>query len=255
MLAAAIAAVWAAPVGAATATWMGGPGCGGRTEWRQHPAVFPYFCDGAAEVEQAHWSNWGKPTATAHATMNEADLRHGTSVGTAPRIRSAITITASRIENCSGRRAYTSIKIRFDKPANGISTLTLPEVLPFCHPLSASAHYRYFVSPDHVVWCSAGASGAGAGAFCDVGNFWNNGFHSGEVHPSGVVRVCNHSPSEAYCGALGGGNVPVLHYGESTELGGVRCTSATNGITCTIVSGRDAGKGVRVSKTEAVAVG
>jgi hypothetical protein len=120
---------------------------------------------------------------------------------------------------------------------------------------SAAPHYHYFVSPDRVVWCSAEESGAGAGAFCDVGNFWNNGFHSGEVHPGGVVRVCNHTPAEGYCGALGGGNVPILQYGQSTELGGVRCVSATNGITCTITKGTDAGKGARVNKTEAVAVG
>jgi hypothetical protein len=114
------------------ATWMGGPGCGGSLEWRQHPVAFPYFCDGAALVERARWSNWGNPTATARATMNEADLRHGASVGTAPRIHSAVTLTATHIETCSGRRTYTAISIRFDKPHKGPSTLHYPSYLPHC---------------------------------------------------------------------------------------------------------------------------
>ena len=146
------------PLGGASgqATWMGGPGCGGAHEWRQHPVAFPYFCDGAAVVEGARWRNWGRSTATAQATFNEALLSSHNSVASAPRRRSAVTITASHIELCSGRRAYTSIKIRYAAPANAISTLTLPSFLPHCRPLAQSGtHYHYFVSPDHVVWCSA----------------------------------------------------------------------------------------------------
>jgi len=124
----------AGPAGASTAgaTWMGGPGCGGKIEWRQHPATFPYFCDGAAVVERVRWSSWGKPTATAHATMDEADLTVGTSVATAPRVHSAVTITASHIEICNGRRAYTSIRIRYDKPHKGSQRLQFGTYLPHC---------------------------------------------------------------------------------------------------------------------------
>jgi hypothetical protein len=118
-------------------TWMGGPGCGGKIEWRQHPATFPYFCDGAAVVEHVRWSKWGKPTATAHATMNEADLSAGTSVAAAPRVHRAITITASRIEMCSGRRAYTSVRIRLDNPNKGRRVLQFGTFLPHCSATSA----------------------------------------------------------------------------------------------------------------------
>jgi hypothetical protein len=64
--------------------------------------------------------------------MNEADLRHGASVGNAPRIRSAITLTATHIEICSGRRAYTSISIHFGKRHEGPRTLQYPAYLPHC---------------------------------------------------------------------------------------------------------------------------
>jgi hypothetical protein len=136
MLAAVAAA--AAPAKGAAATWMGGPGCAGRVEWRQHPATFPFFCDGAAVIEHARWKNWGRATATAQATINEADLRHGSSVGAAPRIRSPITLTATKIETCSGRRAYTSITI---------------------HWLRAHKHGRY---PDYVPHCASGSPPGGS---------------------------------------------------------------------------------------------
>jgi hypothetical protein len=44
----------------------------------------------------------------------------------------------------------------------------------------------------------------------------------------------------------------VLQYGQQSEAGGVLCTSARNGITCTASAGAGRGKGFRVSATEAV---
>jgi hypothetical protein len=137
-----------APVGSSAAsghvrvpgTWMAGPGCGGRSEWFQHPAEFPYFCDGAAYVEKAHWRSWGGPRAKATATMNEAVLTAHNSVGTAPRSLSAVTLIASQIELCGSRRVYKSVVIRFDNPRKGhpktlklASLLVCPEP-PATHP-------------------------------------------------------------------------------------------------------------------------
>jgi len=112
--------------------WMAGPGCGARHEWFQHPRMFPYFCDGAAYVEKARWQRWGAPRATAKATMNEADLTAHNSVGTAPRLRSPVTITASQIKLCGRHRAYTRIVIRFHKGHKGIDKLELGSLLPSC---------------------------------------------------------------------------------------------------------------------------
>jgi hypothetical protein len=134
---------WAPPSSASgQATWMGGPGCGAANEWRQHPVAFLYFCDGAAVVEGARWRNWGRSTATAQATFNEALLSSHNSVASAPRRRSAVTITASHIELCSGRRAYTSIKIRYAVPIKGIGTLSLPTLLSHCRPLAQSGTHK-----------------------------------------------------------------------------------------------------------------
>lgn len=105
--------------------WMSGPGCGARKEFFKHPAEFPYFCDGAAIVEKAHWSNWGKPRATATAIFNEADLKHGDSVATAPRLYNPVKIVASHIGLCGDRLAYRSVAIRYVPPVNGVKTLKL----------------------------------------------------------------------------------------------------------------------------------
>ena len=112
---------------------MAGPGCGGRAEWFQHPAEFPYFCDGAALVEKAHWQSWGGAKAKATATMNEAVLTGHNSVATAPRELSPVTLIASHVERCGSRRVYKSVVIRFDHPDKGSpKTLKLASLL-LCH--------------------------------------------------------------------------------------------------------------------------
>lgn len=112
--------------------WMTGPGCGGRSEWFRRPVTFPYFCDGAAVIEKAKWRHWGQTVTEAHAKFNEAVLTSHNSVGTAPRRTSAVTITASHIKRCGGRRVYSSIVIRYDKPQRGPRTLKLASFLPGC---------------------------------------------------------------------------------------------------------------------------
>jgi hypothetical protein len=122
-------------------TWMAGPGCGGAAEWFQHPAEFPYFCDGAAYVEKAQWERWGAARATAEATMNEAVLTGHNNVGTAPRRLSAVTVVASHVERCGSRRVYGSVVIHFDDPRKGSpSTLKLHTYLR-C-PKPSAGHRR-----------------------------------------------------------------------------------------------------------------
>jgi hypothetical protein len=111
--------------------WMSGPGCGGLNEFRQHPAEFPFFCDGTAYVEKAHWSNWGKPRATASAILNEALLNAHNSVATAPRERTPVTVIVSRLKVCKGHRAYSSIVIKPDHPLGGHATLRIPTLCEF----------------------------------------------------------------------------------------------------------------------------
>jgi hypothetical protein len=236
--------------------WMAGPGCGGRFEWFQHPGEFPYFCDGSGELEEAHWSNWGSPEATASATMNEAVVNSHNTVANAPRRRSAVTVLASEVKVCGGRHAYTRIVIRFHKAVNGIKKLHYGSLLPKCATAgqSANAKVTNFLSPDRKVWC---VIGLGTG-FCGVGGpSGKMPEHSAHISKNGKVSICSVAvPSlKNACLQNWASREPVLNYGEWTEAEGIRCESASDGITCLKVAGPGKGHGFRVNRDEAVRIG
>jgi hypothetical protein len=117
-----------------------------------------------------------------------------------------------------------------------------------------------FMSPDRKVWCGIGTEGASCGTYPEPPT------RSGEVNAGGQVRICTalqleypngaHVPRGCYQNwPTPEEKTPVLSVGQQTEVDGFRCTSATNGITCVTVAGAGAGKGFRVSTTEAVEVG
>ena len=88
------------------------------------------FVSRSLRVQRGQWRDWGGPTATARATMNDADLNNHNSVATAPRVRSAVTIVASHTELCKGRRVYSSVVIHFNGPHKGPSTEPDDQYLP-----------------------------------------------------------------------------------------------------------------------------
>lgn len=77
------------------------------------------------------------------------------------------------------------------------------------------------------------------------------------ISSNGKVTICVylHNAFPGYCLQNWNEKAPVLQYGQQTELEGVLCTSATNGITCIKVSDWGKGKGFRINKDEAVEVG
>jgi hypothetical protein len=241
--------------------WMAGPGCGGQFEWFQHPRGFPYFCDGNADVEKAHWRNWGAPKATATATFNEAAVNGHNSVLTAPRRRSAVTITASQIKVCGGRHAYTRIVITFRKAVNGVKKLGARGYLPKCTPPGEAGvkHLTEFISPDKKVWCLIHQE-----ATC--GTYPTPPTHAAFLNASGRVELCSVETLEYPNGngpPLGcfqnwfskSEPPPTLAIGDRTTLGGFHCTSGDDGITCTRSSGAGKGHGFRIDKDEAVEIG
>lgn len=115
-------------------------------------------------------------------------------------------------------------------------------------------HLREFLSPDRKVWCT--------GRTC--GTYPEPPTRSAEIDSNGTVTICSvpqliyppggHVPEGC---ALQNWNAdaPILKYGQRTEQYGLRCTSATNGITCTVVAGAGKGKGFRIDASKAVEVG
>lgn len=121
----------------------------------------------------------------------------------------------------------------------------------------APLHLSGFLSPDKKVWCGIGTSAVSCGTYPEPPT------RSGEVNAAGHVTICSvlhleypngaHAPVGCY--QNWDTSLPILQYGQETELEGFRCSSASDGITCVTVAGAGAGKGFRVSSTEAVEVG
>jgi hypothetical protein len=128
-------------------------------------------------------------------------------------------------------------------------------------PQIAAQRLGDFLSPDRKVWCGIGE---GRRPFC-VAAQTSQGLGypsaSAEIEADGKVEICSiarESEAPLLHGVRQGcvqnwhATAPILAYGQSSELEGVRCTSATNGITCVVTSGASRGKGFRVSSSEAV---
>jgi len=101
-----------------------------------------------------------------------------------------------------------------------------------------------FLSPDRKLWCAIGDGPRGE-AWC------------GSMTPrrrvtlkrNGVVTICRRTTLDD-CLQNWNPAAPVLGYGRRTENRSFRCTSAPNGITCTVIAAVGArGRGFRISAT------
>lgn len=243
---------------------MAGPGCGGKVEWRQHPKEFPYFCDGVAYVEKVSWRSWGGARAKARATMNEAALNSHNSAATAPRLRTPVTVVASQIKRCDGRRAYTAIVIHFPSRNGNAKKLPLHSYLPRCEAKGAhpsplrAAEFR--ARPSGIA-CGLydGERGVIPGAKCqtasspaatEVGKVY-----VAQIGPSGNVNRCSeplHDP-EDFCewGNLGE-NAPEYSPGKQVSVGRFSCKVLEAGVECTVTA---SGKGFLIEPGEIATVG
>ncbi len=122
------------------------------------------------------------------------------------------------------------------------------------HPHS-TLHLREFLSPDRKVWCVVEDRGCGT--------YPQPPTRAAQIDRQGNVTLCD-VPTLTYppgghvplgCFQNWNNSAPILRYGQSDLYNGVLCTSATNGITCTVASGAGKGKGFRINKREAVKVG
>jgi hypothetical protein len=122
---------------------------------------------------------------------------------------------------------------------------------------SRTLHVEEFGSPDRKLQCAI--EGLPPAALCSSAGTPDE---RGIVKPDGTVSVCHKVPVRGGCCPATVGciidyfatSVPILHYGQTTEYGGFRCTSAANGITCVVVVGPGEGKGFRINTRESVVV-
>ncbi|HKZ13570.1 MAG TPA: hypothetical protein VJL81_06975 [Solirubrobacterales bacterium] len=251
----------------APGVWMlRDPGCGGQ-HLARHPKEFGLTCDPVAWVEKVHWRTWGGAKARATGTINIADLNRGSSVADAPRLRFAATIVASQIVPCGRHRVYGQVRIHYrDKGKPRVASLPPPFECP--KKEAEGAGLEEFSSPDRHVSCYLGSSPSAAScyAFLSRGaervgtaqifiNSTKDLTYRASLDERGKVSLCSSpSPETPACFQKYILGLPVLRYGQWTEVGGVRCSSSQAGITCIKVSGVGQGHGFRVSKDEAVAV-
>ncbi len=123
-------------------------------------------------------------------------------------------------------------------------------------PSSWEYHYvnpTEFLSPDHKVWCALSET---VNSFCASGGLDPKNEPQGlaAFDRNGKVTICSatHVSFTEGCSQNWNRKAPVLDYGETSEVGGVRCTSAEDGITCVRVVNPGKGNGFRINATEVV---
>jgi hypothetical protein len=108
-----------------------------------------------------------------------------------------------------------------------------------------------FLSPDRKVWCSGGGGEVGCVVLPAAGSSTSG--HGAIVKRGGRVILCPEGVGEAGwdCFQNFDEKAHVLHYGRRAEAGGIRCTSARKGITCTVAA---TGRGFLINSGEAILV-
>jgi hypothetical protein len=119
---------------------------------------------------------------------------------------------------------------------------------------SAVRHLREFNSPDRTIFCFLeGCEATLTGPLTNPSSQYTAFFTS-----TGKLQTCAAAPpfSVSHPGCIMHFfGAPVLAFGETNEIEGVRCASAPDGVTCTKVAGAGAGKGFRINAHEVVRVG
>lgn len=112
-----------------------------------------------------------------------------------------------------------------------------------------------FLSPDRRTWCVIGEGVASclAGGLSSTPRPEFNAY----LHRGGGVTTCSVAvPSlEEHCFQNWYPAGPILEYGQVSEVEGIRCASAPDGITCTRIEPPGEGNGFRISGDEVVVLG
>lgn len=107
-----------------------------------------------------------------------------------------------------------------------------------------------FLSPDRKVGCSATG-----GVWCMTIPY-ANGAHLASMTRAGSVTICNVTPADICAQNIPTRRgAPVLLRGQRNELGGIRCTGESRGLTCVVMAGAGKGKGFLINAAGVTKVG
>ena len=220
------------------------------------PSGFVLFQDGQWVLQDLRWTGWGSPVARATGISNSSNDIPDAASGR--RIKTWARVTLSNPGRFQGHEVYRCFTLTVPAPASD-THLCLARTGRIWLLQSTALHLTDFLSPDHKLWCSI----PGTEAFCVTGGGQSTGANPNPAQrgatltSGGSVTTCYVPvPSiSAGCTQNWDSSAPVLRYGRSTEVSGFSCTSARNGITCVLTSGKRKGRGFRVNQHQAVRVG
>jgi len=126
---------------------------------------------------------------------------------------------------------------------------------------SSQLHLTAFETPDASISCNSSVFGPKGYTACSVSS--RNQFAVPAAWMEAPrVRVCTHREElvqpegeGSACPAFALDRKVILAYGQESELGGIRCVVAREGVTCTFVAGAEAGTGFRINSSEVVQLG
>ena len=120
----------------------------------------------------------------------------------------------------------------------------------------AVLHLRAFELPDRSISCGSVPGPSRGYTGCSISTNDQYGVPAAWMEAP-HVRVCTHREElvqpegeGSACPTLDLQRTVILAYGLANEVGGIRCVSAPEGMTCTFTAGPEAGKGFRINSSE-----
>jgi len=209
------------------------------------PSGFALFLDGQWVLQHLRWTGWGSPVARATGISNSSNDIPNAAQG--KRIKTWAEMTLSQPTLWHGREVYGCFHILVPPPASDSSACVLPDPPVGSGWLAGQTGFVDFFSPDRTVWCVLGVP-----MFCAAGR----GPYPGTSSPSegatlganGTVTLCSiRTTGTQGCTQNDDPAAPILALGHRVEADNVVCQSERAGIACTIATGRDKGRGFRIS--------
>src|ERR1700722_10679244 len=220
------------------------------------PSVILMYQDGSWDIERLRWSGWGSDVATATGISSASNGIPNQAAG--KRIKRTAKVTLSDPGTFQGHHVYRCFALAVPSFPASDEQLCLAGHGGYDYLQSSARHLDAFLSPGHQVWCvmnptavSCFTGGAPPAATAHPAQ------RGGPLTAGGRVSTCfvANPGVSAVCTQNWDSSASVLKYGQTSEIGDFRCTSATTGISCILLTGKAAGKGFVITDTGVRRVG
>jgi hypothetical protein len=213
------------------------------------PSTLVEFEDGSWEIVDLRWSSWGANVAHATGVSSSSNCKPNCSGGR--RTHYAAQLTLSHPQILLGRRVYGCFQLTIPATPTAnqhmcikrVGSLYIYSSVRKTSPPAATTDARFY-TPSRNISCELFDDGSSK---ADVSCLMRSPQAITHLSATGRATICQHRPQNRCTGNFGEGP-PAFHllpYGSSVKVGRFRCSSAFNGVTCTVIA---TGQGVFVSK-------